>query len=64
MSICKHKYVKYAGEQETLIKGKYLKLYNCLNCGSTITLNNNPNSKIINNKHKPRRINEQITFNV
>ncbi len=62
MSLCKHKYVKYAGEQETLMEGKYLKLYNCLNCKSTITLNNNPNSKIINNKHGFKRIDGQIVF--
>ena len=64
MSSCKHKYVKYAGEQETLVEGKYLKLYHCLNCKSTITLNNNPNSRIIDNNHRLKKINGQIAFSI
>jgi len=48
MAICPHLFVTYVGIQKTLTEGKFLKLYQCLNCGSTITLSNNPKSKIIN----------------
>ncbi len=49
MDKCKHHYVTYLGEQETLRKAKSLKLYHCISCQSTITLNKNNNSKIIGN---------------
>ena len=48
MSACKHPHTKYLGEQETLIEEDYLKLYNCLNCGSTVVLKSNPKSVIAN----------------
>jgi len=47
MAICPHLFVVYIGVQKTLTEGKFLKLYQCLNCGSTITLNDNSKSKII-----------------
>ena len=47
MYACKHPYIKYLGEQETLVKGEYLKLYNCLNCGTTIVYEKNTKSVIV-----------------
>jgi|GEM_PF-6290335 hypothetical protein len=47
MSACKHKYIKYLGEQETPVKDKYLKLYNCLKCKSTIVYTPSTTSKIV-----------------
>ena len=49
MSKCKHNYVSYLGEQETLTKGKKLKLYQCISCHSTIFIKKNNNSIIIDN---------------
>ncbi|NVM05304.1 MAG: hypothetical protein HWN67_23505 [Candidatus Helarchaeota archaeon] len=48
MAICPHMFVTYIGEQETLIEDKFLKLYQCVNCGSTITLKKDSKSTIIN----------------
>ncbi|MFC1490290.1 hypothetical protein ACFL6K_03680 [Candidatus Latescibacterota bacterium] len=47
MSYCKHKYIKYLGEQETLVKDEFLKLYNCLDCCTTIVYNKNTESQIV-----------------
>ena len=46
MAKCKHNYVTFLGKQETLEEGKYINLYQCLKCGSTITLTNNSHSKV------------------
>ena len=50
MSMCEHSFVFYIGDQETLTKGKFLKLYQCIECGSTITLGKKSKSKILKNK--------------
>lgn len=50
MSMCEHSFVFYIGDQETLTKGKFLKLYQCIECGSTITLGKKSRSKILKNK--------------
>ncbi|MBA7609454.1 hypothetical protein ES703_16645 [subsurface metagenome] len=44
MPKCKHKNLTYLGEQETLDKKRTLYLFNCKNCGSTITI---PEKKIL-----------------
>lgn len=44
---CKHNIVTYIGEQETLKPNKFLKLYNCLICDSTIILEKDKTYKII-----------------
>jgi len=56
MTICPHLFVTYIGIQKTLTEGKFLKLYQCLNCGSTITLINNPKSKIVNSNKNIEKI--------
>jgi len=43
---CLHKKVIFVGYQETLEEGKFLKLYRCLLCNSTITLNSKKVSKV------------------
>lgn len=50
MLTCEHSFVFYIGDQETLTKGKVLKLYQCIECGSTITLGKKSKSKILKNK--------------
>ncbi len=47
MSACKHPYIKYLGKQETIVKDEYLKLYNCLNCRTTIVYLKNTKSVIV-----------------
>ena len=56
MSLCKHLYVRYLGKQETLIRDKYLELYQCLECGSTITLNGKPQSRIIQSEKSKNKL--------
>ncbi|MFC1558086.1 hypothetical protein ACFL40_01890 [candidate division KSB1 bacterium] len=53
---CRHNYVTFHGKQETLEEGRYINLYHCLNCGSTITLINNYNSKVIKNKQREEEL--------
>jgi hypothetical protein len=36
--MCKHKHIIYLGKQELISKGKYLVLFNCQDCFSTISL--------------------------
>ncbi len=36
--MCKHKHIIYLGKQELISKGKYLFLFNCQDCLSTISL--------------------------
>lgn len=36
--MCDHKKLEYLGDQECS-NGEFLSLYNCVNCGTTITLN-------------------------
>ena len=36
--ICPHNILAYYGKQETLIAGKYLLLYNCKRCGTTLVV--------------------------
>ena len=49
MAVCKHKNVVYVGKQETAIEGKFIDLYQCVHCGSTITLENIETSKTVDN---------------
>lgn len=52
MLTCKHLYVKYIGRQQSSEKDGFLRLYNCLICGSTITLDNLSQNVIITNKEE------------
>ena len=54
MAKCRHDYVTFLGKQETLEEGRYINLYQCLKCGSTITLINNYRSKVVE-KTTPRK---------
>ena len=38
MPKCDHKNLTYLGEQETLDKKRILYLFNCIDCGSTISI--------------------------
>lgn len=52
MKLCEHKKVVYAGVQETLNPLKPLLLFRCLECGSTITLKNEKNEKVLAKRNK------------
>jgi len=39
--MCKHKKIKFIGQQDTLLNKKSLNMFNCLICNTTLILKNN-----------------------
>ncbi|MFC1562578.1 hypothetical protein ACFL4Z_00840 [candidate division KSB1 bacterium] len=63
MESCKHKYVVYLGEQETLLEGKHFSLYQCIGCGTTLTLNKNSKSIILKlDESNIKKLNDNVAL--
>ena len=58
--MCEHNRIIFAGIQETLDPEKPLLLFNCLKCGSTISLNKQTEFEIILKSPVPKIIGKSV----